>query len=523
MLHLRRNTYASRLIVPATLRRVLGRREITKSLRTSNLRLAKRRAAAWEAHVFHLFAALGQSKSSMTRDEIDQLTQRYLVASFEGVEDVLALDWSPGGLDEYSFQLNEQCHALTGALAHGDLAAALPLVEEMAPQANDHEKRLLARRFLEIQLKSAIATLKALSGEPLELPVRPESTAGITKEATASPSTPRVSEVARLYAEERIARGNWSSKTAGQSEKIYELIADLLGNKEIGTVTKADVRQLGLDIAMLPANSSKRVPGKTAREILELGLPEDRFPRLKPRSVNKHYQQVRSLFAWAAEHDYIPSDPSQVLRDVEEGRAQDARSDLSDQDVALLFSYLPSVATEPYRLWIPRIMALTGCRMGEAAQLQPKDIRQEGAIWVIDINADHPEKDVKNSNAIRLVPIHPTLLSLGLLEFAQASTDEFLFPQRVRFTDSPNRGNVDRLSKQLNRWLDAAGVADPKKTFQSFRGTMATRLKNLNIPEYQISEILGHENDNITSGRYGKRSQLAPLHAAISQVSLPVS
>lgn len=160
--------------------------------------------------------------------------------------------------------------------------------------------------------------------------------------------------------------------------------------------------------------------------------------------------------------------------------------------------------------------------MGEAAQLRAEDVRMEQGIWVFDFNEDSDQKSLKTHGSRRLVPVHPRLIEMGLLPFVQGSGDDFLFPERVRYTENKERGNVDRLSKQLNRWLRNAGVTDTKKTFQSFRATVATRLKHLNIPEYQIAEILGHENPSITTGRYGKRTDLATLQAAINRISLPV-
>ena len=44
------------------------------------------------------------------------------------------------------------------------------------------------------------------------------------------------------------------------------------------------------------------------------------------------------------------------------------------------------------------------------------DIRQEGDVWVFDIN-DKEEKRLKNMSSERLVPIHPQLIKLGLLDY----------------------------------------------------------------------------------------------------------
>ena len=76
-------TPTPRLIVPAALRSAIGRREITKSLRTSSVRVARRRAAVWEIHIHRLYAAARGAHTAMTREELDRLTLRYLATSFE--------------------------------------------------------------------------------------------------------------------------------------------------------------------------------------------------------------------------------------------------------------------------------------------------------------------------------------------------------------------------------------------------------------------------------------------------------
>lgn len=455
----------------------------------------------------------------MTNDQLDELTQRYLAASFDEIEDRLALDWSADGLEEYGFQLNERCHDLAGDLAEADLSRTIELAEQMAPGADPVKIRVLARRLIEVQLKAAMAELRAIGGASLR---RPSSLVRAHAAQAASKVTPRVFEIASMYAEERVAQGRWSAKTTAQGAAIFQLIASLLGDPPIGDVSKADIRQLGLSIAKLPSNMTKKYRGLTPTQVLEKVGDDPAVTRLEPRTVNKHYQHVRTLFAWAAEHDHISQNPSSVLHDVEEGRARDARKVFEDADITALFAEVAKKAKEPYGIWIPRIMAYTGCRMGEAAQLRTSDVRKELDTWVFDFNEDADQKNLKTDGSNRLVPIHPRLIELGLLTFVGASEDEFLFPERVRYTADKKRGNVDRLSKQLSRWLRSAGITDNKKTFQSLRGTLATRLKDLGIPEYQIAEILGHENDNITTGRYGKRTDLAKLSAVLSQLSLPI-
>nr|WP_162245073.1 site-specific integrase [Rhodanobacter sp. Root480] len=507
------------MFVPADLQRQLRRAEIIRSLRTTDASEALRRQSLWESHVGILFNHVRRRGRSMKPEELETLTQRYLATSFDEIEDRLALDgWSSGGLEIHSSQINERCHELSDALAEADVSLAIDLAAEMAPQADEQARRKLARRLIEVQLQAGVAEIKAIAGEPLR---RPEVAQRAHVVAVPKPS-PNVSEMAALYAEERIAQNRWSAKTAKQGETIFKLIADLLGDPAIGEVTKHDIRQLGLDITRLPANMTKRYRGLAVAEVLAATGSDVNVARLESRSVNKHYQHVRTLFAWAAEHDHIAQNPAHVLHDVEEGRAQDARKAFDDSDITAFFAEIEKKAKEPYGTWIPRIMAYTGCRMGEAAQLRKVDVRMELGVAVFDFNEDSEQKNLKTDGSKRKVPIHPRLIELGLMDFVSACDQEFLFPERVRFTANPARGNMDLLSKQLNRWLRSAGVIDRRKSVQSFRGTFATRLKDLGVAEYHIAEVVGHENDNITSGRYGKRTNLAALHNVVTKLQLPV-
>jgi len=280
----------------------------------------------------------------MKQEELEALTQRYLATSFDEIEDRLALDWSPAGIEVHSSQINERCHELSGALAAADVSSTMELAREMAPHADEHTQRKLARRLIEAQLQASMAEIRAMAGEPLR---RPEVIQG--SPVTAVPearTTPKISEVAAMYAEERVAQGRWSPKTAKQGVTIFELVAEMLGDPAIGEVTKAHIRQLGLDITKLPVNMAKRYPALSVAEVLAKTDGDDTVARLESRSVNKHYQHVRTLFAWAAEHDLIPQSPASVLHDVEEGRAQDARKAFDDKDITAFFAKIEQKAKE---------------------------------------------------------------------------------------------------------------------------------------------------------------------------------
>jgi len=140
---------------------------------------------------------------------------------------------------------------------------------------------------------------------------------------------------------------------------------------------------------------------------------------------------------------------------------------------------------------------------------------------VFDVNAQDG-KSIKNDASVRIVPIHPRLLELGLLDYIAKCPGEYLWPERLRTAKAANRSNTDELSRLLNRRLRAAGIDDARKTMHSFRHTVSARLTAASVPEYQIADILGHENESMTTGRYGGESPPHVKLQALSMLSLPI-
>lgn len=456
----------------------------------------------------------------MDRSQLDSLARRYLSTRFDELDSTLALDgWKGPGLDVWGDELEDQCGRLTAALAACDYSGAMGEARDMLPDADGDTLRRLARRLLEAQLEAHKATLRALNGEPLVFPSL--ASAGSPAANDEPKETPRLSEVLAAYVEERSTQGKWTAKTKLERETAGAVIVELLGDPRVGDVTKEDMRAFGLNIARIPTHAHKRFPGKPLSEVLAAVGDDPKVERLSPVSVNLYLQLTRSLFAWAAKQDMIPQSPAVVLVDHDKGRKQDKRAAFDDADVTCFLDYIGDAGGEPWLWWIPRVLALSGMRLGEVAQLRKCDVREERGVLVFDVNADEG-KELKTDASRRLVPVHPRLVDLRLPAFVAAQPDGFLWPERLRFTANPSKGNFDRLSRLLNDRLRRAGITDKRKVVHSFRHTVATRLKEADVQDFAISEILGHEVGNITTGRYGKRVSPARLLAALSKLTLPI-
>src|SRR5690242_13002963 len=195
----RGSVYVCRLWIPADLQKAIGRCEVLRSTRTGDLREARRRAALWQAHLSTFLHTVRARGRTMSRDQLDNLTRRYLSTRFDEIESALALDWTASpeveaGRAVWGNELADQCDVLTAALAHGDFTGAMDDARAMLSTADDDTQRKLARRLLEAQLEAHKATLRALSGEPLVFPSLTSETASVAPTA-ARKETPRLSAV----------------------------------------------------------------------------------------------------------------------------------------------------------------------------------------------------------------------------------------------------------------------------------------------------------------------------------------
>lgn len=402
---------------------------------------------------------------------------------------------------------------LQPAESHGDQRGSLiDFISAAAPEASRTTVVRIARAVVRYQQQSLLRELSGLQ----------PSLGG--RDAQAVQGRSKLSDVVQLYAAEHVSRGRWTTRTEVQFRGYLSLMTELLGDPVIGDVSKASLRELGRCIAVLPSNLSKRLPGVGATDAIAAlsGLPE--IPRLAPNSVNAHYQCVRSFFGWAVENDFIERNPASALRDVRVGRASEERLPLADADIVAYFATLDAKkGLQPFERWVPRILAYTGCRLGEAVQLTKADFKQVQGIWVVDINDDTAAKRLKTPSSRRLVPLHPRLVELGLLDYVATRPAGFLWPEQVRVAASPARSNVDKIQKRLAYAFRKAGISDPRKTAaHSFRHTVSQRLKSLRVEDYIIAELLGHEHGHISVGRYGGRSDLAMLHEVLARLKLPL-
>ena len=147
-----------------------------------------------------------------------------------------------------------------------------------------------------------------------------------------------------------------------------------------------------------------------------------------------------------------------------------------------------------WKYYLPRIAALTGCRLNEMAQLRVGDI-DLGKQPSLNINDSHIDKKLKNSASEREIPITNELNKLFVELVEGRGGDERLF----ELPYSKYNGYVGKPSKffsQLLKQLDIYNV-----TFHSLRHYVVTELFNQGVREELIGALVGHSVGKLTTGK----------------------
>jgi integrase len=338
---------------------------------------------------------------------------------------------------------------------------------------------------------------------PVKEPVAPT----VPVVATASPlpavPVPVVADVtfsdlqAAFFKEKEVTKG-WRFKTEEDHRAVFNLFIEVVGNIPVKNIDKGVMREFKTTIIQLPPNMRKvaRYMHKSIPEIV--AMKPDKT--LSAHTINKYISRLSNLFSYAVSHGYMAVNPAGGFKVKLQSRPDEEREAYSTDDLKKLFSN-PETSRPSY-YWSPLIALYSGCRLEEICQLHLADIRQEDGVWIFDIN-DKGEKNLKNLSSVRLIPIHPRLIDLGLLEYAQGlktKGETRLFPELPRRRD----GYGQTVSKWYQLYKKRCGIADGK-TFHSFRHTFITHLKHKQVDPFMIHELDGHTINSETMGRYGKR------------------
>jgi integrase len=216
---------------------------------------------------------------------------------------------------------------------------------------------------------------------------------------------------------------------------------------------------------------------------------------LKAKTINEScIAPVKAIFAAAEAEDVLTTNP---LADLKIALKEDKTKEkpvrpYTDGEAAKLLKAARKRA-DALR-WLTWLLAYTGARINELAQLRKEDVMKVGSIPFLRFTtSDAKGHEIKTGASRRDVPIHRALVAEGFLKWVAKAKDGWLF------SDLPagrygKRG--DAASKRYGRWLRLdVGILDKRAVAHSWRHRMEDKLREVECPDEVADSILGHARE----------------------------
>lgn len=367
------------------------------------------------------------------------------------------------------------------------------------------------------------------SGEPLHTkPNRPTERSvppTISQPPPPAAPAPLLSEVL----DELLVTRPCRHKTVLDRKSSIRLLTDWHGDLPITQYTRKmflNFRDSGL--RQLPPNFYKldSFEGKSIRTIAKKRHPQT----MKPATVNHKLGHIGTVFNYAVKHGYLSRNPLVDLVLPLEKVPSKQRDSYSIDQLQRLIDTMADLTesgkTVRHQLfWVTMSCLYSGARLNEIAQLSLVDLMMVDDIPCFNITTDGEiAKSLKNRSSCRIIPIHPTLIDLGLMRYYEqrvASTSRYSSPTRTRLwhnASSDRDGNVGRtVSRWFNdrlrpKFLTETELADHKAKqksycFHSLRHTFIQFAQNQAQMSPRIEmRLTGHADAFISEehARYGK-------------------
>ena len=333
-----------------------------------------------------------------------------------------------------------------------------------------------------------------------------------------------------------LRKGTIGEKMLDEYKVITDDFIEIIGNIPVSSLSKDSIRKYISTQIILPPNRRKN-PKYREMSIVEVM----KLKGVKPQSrinVNKFLTRLTTFMNFGVSQGYIKENyilGMKIPIPKTEGRKK--REPFSPEDLVKILSpktYLdytidfgkttksrkPNVVKYQNSFyWAFLIGIFSGMRTNETSQLLIEDIVKEGNVWMFSID-ETEGKSVKTTGSIRKVPVHPTLISLGFIDYVKIIKSkgvDRVFPELTKQRD----GYSTKISQHYNeKFLPSVGVwIRQTKVLYSTRHTFINRCYNKGVDRDIIKSIVGHEPDFTMDVYGGNPFTPKQLYQGISKVS----
>jgi integrase len=333
-----------------------------------------------------------------------------------------------------------------------------------------------------------------------------------------------------------LRKGTIGEKMLSEYRVLTDEFIEIIGNIPVISLSKDTIRTYIKIQTQLPINRRKN-PKYRDLSIDEIMKLKD----VKPQSrvnVNKFLTRLTTFMRFGVSQGYIKENYIDGMKiPISKTEERKRREPFSPEDLVKILhpkTYLgwtidfgkttksnkPDVVKyqNPF-YWSFCIGVLSGMRTNEISQLLIGDIIKKENVWMFSID-ETEGKSVKTTSSIRKVPVHPTLISLGFIDYVKIIKSkgvDRVFPELTKQRD----GYSTKISQHYNeKFLPSVGVwIRQTKVLYSTRHTFINRCYNKGVDRDIIKSIVGHEPDFTMDVYGGNPFTPKQLYQGISKVS----
>jgi len=325
--------------------------------------------------------------------------------------------------------------------------------------------------------------------------------------------SPFVSQALEAWLRERKPPSKTEHEVRATFKRFLGVLRD--GDKPIAGVTREDVRSFRTSLL-----------GESAKVGKGTGT-------LAPATIRKYMNLLGTVFRWAVRTGLLDSSPAAGMSYVAQSKTQGIERHrwpftvdaVKDFFASPLYSGCVSKArrTVPgphvYRdsmWWVGLILFHSGMRLEEVGGLRGRDVQERDGVRGFSIEPSEG-RSLKTATATRFVPLHPVLVSAGLVELAKERGDKWLFD----LVPDRHGKRTSSLSKSYGRYLRTLKLdSGGRVVMHSARHTVADRLRAAGVAEDVRDYLLGHSGGG-TGRRYGTSHPVATLQKAVTGIEYP--
>jgi len=447
--HRKSGVYYFRRAVPDDIRTIIGKTMVKRSLRTSDVVEAKRRAHPIAIQTESEFQSARERHSTPPRTDLSEAERTHLVAAYLhqrlAEDEAQRIDGSKEDDDLYkSLKAQVEAHGGTAAFTEEEATAAIGLskrayhkiaeaVEIVLPGqeaveivltglreklargdtsivADDVDDflqmdginldrtssayRRLSYDFLRAAVKANEATAKRHEGQDIETPPAPVPLAAHrTTRATAG--SVDLMTMFDKWVEERKP----PQKTVLDFRTAIRRFIELHGRIAVHEITKAHVRAYKDALQKHPRSCSGEMRQMTLPDLLHhLQRHPIEGPTLSAGTINKAITALQTVFGWIEAQGYLEAypnwtNPAANMKMHNPAKDEDTRLPYEADDLQTIFSSAvfsdgarPQGGAGEAAKWLPLIALFTGARLEEIGQALTSDVRHEDGIDYLDIN-----------------------------------------------------------------------------------------------------------------------------------------